>query len=259
MRIDCRMEIGIGKHEIEDRVLIQSTIITGGLYTMSVLPDEPFVVAVADGVGGNKAGNFAAHIAVEGLVSMKLKGIDSSESLTTRIRQINERIIAKSQQNPQFERMASTLSGLYFTGKRWMLFHVGNSRIYCYDTPYLKQVTDDHTLESEMFRAGLSEEEIQKSGNRSTITACLGNGNSVFADKLQVLDVTSTINSGKSVFLTSDGVHDFIPHSMLEHGISSGVPVQELLHLCMKLARERGSTDDLSMVCVSFSDDGASL
>lgn len=252
MRVDCRMEVGLGKQDIEDRILVENTIMAGGVYTTSIPRSKPFIIAVADGVGGNNAGDLAAHIAVEGLLSMYLGGIDCVEALEARITQINARIIEQSQQNQRLNRMATTLSGLYFTGEKWLLFHVGNSRVYLLDTPYLRQITSDHTWASEMLQAGLTEEEVQRSGKSSTITSCLGNGDALTAGKLQVFDVTPSIEGAKSIFLTTDGIHDFIPHAMLERGVISGTPADELLRLCMELARNRGSEDDLSMICLSF-------
>lgn len=256
MRIDCRMETGLGKRAIEDRILVDNTILAGGVLSMTIPADVPFVVAVADGVGGNSAGNWASHIAVEGLLSMKLCAVENEAALEARIKQINTRIVECSLQEKRLEKMATTLSGLYFTGEKWLLFHVGNSRIYLFDTPYLRQITTDHTWTSEMLQAGLTEEEVKNSGKSSTITSCLGNGDALMAGKLQIMDVTSSVLTAKSIFLTSDGIHDFIPHPMLERGVASGTPADELLRLCMKLARERGSTDDLSMVCLSFADNG---
>ena len=252
MRIDCRMEVGLGKQAIEDRILVDNTILAGGIFSMQIPNGTPFVVAVADGVGGNKAGNWASHIATEGLLSMKLHAISNEVALEARIKQINALIIDRSLQEKQFEKMATTLSGLYFTGERWFLFHIGNSRVYLLDTPYLKQITTDHTWVSEMLQAGLTEDEIKSSGKSSTITSCLGNGDALVASKLQVFDVTSSIETSTSIFLTSDGIHDFIPHPMLERGVTSGTPPEGLLRLCMELARSRGSTDDLSMICISL-------
>lgn len=70
MKIYCRMETGIGKKNIEDRVVVDNSIIAGGVYSADIPKMQPFVVAVADGVGGNNAGNVAAHVAAEGVVTV---------------------------------------------------------------------------------------------------------------------------------------------------------------------------------------------
>ena len=255
MRIWCRMETGLGKREIEDRVLVNSTILAGGEYSLEGSLQAPAVFAVADGVGGNLAGNRASQMVLEGLKSMNLEGISTEDRLKALIRRVNAGIVEFSKGDERCEKMATTLSGLMYTGERWLLFHVGNSRIYAFERPYLKQLTDDHSLSQEMREAGFSEEEIRRSGRSSSITSCLGNGDVSMASKLEVFDVTSELDSAEAVYLTSDGIHDFIPHQMLERGVSSDTPAGELLRLCMELARSKGSADDLSMLCLTFEGD----
>lgn len=45
MKIYCRMETGIGKKNIEDRVVVDNSIIAGGVYSADIPKMQPFVVA----------------------------------------------------------------------------------------------------------------------------------------------------------------------------------------------------------------------
>lgn len=252
MRVVCRMETGAGKLDIEDRALIGDTILAGGEYSIEVPDGKPFVLAVADGVGGHKAGDVAACTAVEGITAANLRGVDTEAALLARISEANARIIERSIQDPSLEKMATTLSGLFFTGTRWLLFHIGNTRVYLLERPYLNQLTTDHTWSAEMRLAGFSADEIKESGRSSSITACIGNGNEKYAEKLQIIDVTSAVLNANGILLTSDGIHDFASQGALESEIGKVASAEELLQRCMKLAREAGSEDDLSVVYVSF-------
>lgn len=252
MRVACRMETGKGKLDIEDRVLIGDTILAGGTYSMEVPDGKPFVLAVADGVGGHKAGDVAACTAVEGITAAKLRHENDEVALRAKISQANARIIERSIQDPSMEKMATTLSGLFFTGTRWLLFHIGNTRAYLLERPYLNLLTKDHTWSAEMRLAGFSEDEVKDSGRSSSITACLGNGNERYAEQLQIIDVTSAVQNANGIILTSDGIHDFVSQGTLEGEIGRDTSAEELLQRCMKLARDAGSEDDLSIVYVSF-------
>ena len=252
MRVVCRMETGAGKLNIEDRALIGDTILAGGEYSIEVPDGKPFVLAVADGVGGHKAGDVAACTAVEGITAANLRGVDTEAALLARISEANARIIERSIQDPSLEKMATTLSGLFFTGTRWLLFHIGNTRVYLLERPYLNQLTTDHTWSAEMRLAGFSADEIKDSGRSSSITACIGNGNEKYAEKLRIIDVTSAVLNANGILLTSDGIHDFASQGALESEIGKDASAEELLQRCMKLAREAGSEDDLSVVYVSF-------
>ena len=113
MKVYCRMETGLGKECIEDRVIVENTILAGGIY-MNQFPDSqmPFTVAVADGVGGNNAGNVAAHMAVEGVASFHIPKDAETTTLTQIIHETNEHIIEKSKWDPELYNMATTLTGL---------------------------------------------------------------------------------------------------------------------------------------------------
>lgn len=252
MKVYCRMETGVGKAQIEDRILVGESILAGGVYSTEISGDRPFVFAVADGVGGNNAGNVAAHIAVEGLIDLFSINIPSEKVLMAKVSQINAKIVEKSCLNPAYSKMATTLTGVFYTGMRWFLFHVGNCRAYSWKRPYLNQLTRDHTWVNEMKRMGLSEEEIASSGRQSEITSCLGNGDTSTAGKLCVTDITDEVLGANKLILTCDGIHDFMENTELENGLNSVENVSELLQLSMQFVRENGSKDDLSMLVIDM-------
>lgn len=252
MKIYCQMETGIGKFNIEDRVLIDNSVIAGGVYSAVISGDRPFVVAVADGVGGNNAGNVASHIAAEGLITLSMSQVSSEQALIAKISQINAKIVELSKLNAAYSKMATTLTGMLFTGERWFLFHVGNCRAYTWRSPYLNQLTKDHTWANEMRLLGMTEDEIESSGRSSEIISCLGNGDVSTAKRLCVTDVTGEITEASRIILTCDGIHDFMTNGELEQGINSMDNIPELLQLSMHFVRENGSQDDLSMLVIDM-------
>ncbi|MBR5020994.1 MAG: protein phosphatase 2C domain-containing protein [Oscillospiraceae bacterium] len=252
MKITCRMETGIGKTEAEDRLLVGSNILAGGSFNLSVKPGGRFVAAAADGVGGNRGGAMAAHMAAEGLAQLNLPGQWQADTLMDLIREINMRIVEKSRYIPELHKMASTLSGICCIDGRWLLFHVGNTRVYAWNRPYLTQLTQDHSLSFEMKQQGWSEEQIQNSGRANQINACLGNGDPSFAARLQVADVTEAVASAQMLLLTTDGVHEYIPANALEYTFQQITDPGLYLEQAMAFARKNGSEDDLSMMLIDL-------
>lgn len=252
MKIYCRMETGIEKLNIEDRVVVDNSVIAGGVYSTDILGNRPFVVAVADGVGGNNAGNVAAHIAAEGLITLSMSQVSSEQALHAKINQINAKIVEQSRLNVAYSKMATTLTGLLFTGERWLLFHVGNCRAYTWRSPYLNQLTKDHTWANEMRLIGVPEDEIKSSSRSSEIISCLGNGDVSTAKRLNITDVTGEISEASRIILTCDGIHDFMTIGEMEQGINSMDNISELLQLSMRFVRENGSQDDLSMLVIDM-------
>lgn len=253
MKISCKMEIGSGKTGMEDRVLIGSNVLAGGSYRIEAPESEsPFCIAVADGVGGNNAGDIAAHIATNNLLAFQLPDDLTAEGLQQTIQEINMHIVEESRRVPALRNMATTLSGLCRVRRKWLLFHVGNTRVYTWNSPYLSQLTIDHTKARELRLLGMSDEEIERTGNATAITACLGNGDIAFAQALQIKDVTEDVAASQMLLLTSDGVHEFIPREVFERSLQSVDDVDLYLSQALACARQNGSTDDLSIVLVDF-------
>ena len=250
------METGLGKEHIEDRVLIDNTILAGGIY-LNEMPSirVPFTVAVADGVGGNNAGDVAAHMAVEGIASFQVPENAEAAAITQIVNETNERIVERSKWNAKYHKMATTLTGLCHVGNKWFLFHVGNTRVYVWKRPYLIQLTADHSWAKEMRLMGMTDEEIKRSGRSTEITSCLGNGDTRTAKKLQVYDVTSEVASAQMLLLTTDGVHEYIAEDALEFSFQSIEDARLYMEKAMAFARKNGSYDDLSMVIVDLRED----
>lgn len=248
------METGIGKTATEDRILIGGSILAGGSYSLSVKQGGRFIAAVADGVGGNRGGHVAAHMAAEGIAQPNLPGDLQVDTLMELIRETNIRIVEKSRYIPDLHKMATTLTGVCLIDGRWFLFHVGNTRVYAWNRPYLKQLTQDHSFSFEMKQQGWSEAQIQSSGRASQINACLGNGDPSFAARLRVADVTDVVTSSQMLLLTTDGVHEYIPANMLEYTFQDIPNHARYLEQAMAFARRSGSEDDLSMMLIDLRD-----
>ena len=67
-----------------------------------------------------------------------------------------------------------------------------------------------------------------------------------------VREITGFLEAARYVLLTSDGIHDHLTPSVLERLLASGAPPRELLRQAMEEARRSGSTDDLSMACLTL-------
>ena len=68
MRFYASSQIGIGKSENEDRMILGQSVIAGGSFITDV---EKGIVAVADGVGGNNAVAVASHFVATRLSNAK--------------------------------------------------------------------------------------------------------------------------------------------------------------------------------------------
>src|SRR5919108_2252594 len=123
---------------------------------------SPPLFAVADGIGGARAGELASRLAVETMVEEP--GTSGEERLATLIREANRRVFARSNEDAGTSGMGTTMTAaLVGEDGTVTIGHVGDSRAYRLRADRLEQLTEDHSLVAELVRSGrLSAEDAEK-------------------------------------------------------------------------------------------------
>jgi serine/threonine protein phosphatase PrpC len=135
--------------------------------------------AVADGMGGHAAGEVASRIAVETIAELAAQPAPQPDDVVAAIARANGRILEQGATGRELAGMGTTLSGVGLvnvTGTpQWIVFNVGDSRVYRYADGTLAQVTVDHSEVAELLAAGqLSADEARDYPRRNVVTRSLG-------------------------------------------------------------------------------------
>src|SRR5919198_5871569 len=140
-----RTDVGRGRPENEDSLLVDPD---DGLY------------AVADGMGGHRAGEVASATAIDALKTAYLGG----QRLDQAVGAANAAVFARAAEDAALRGMGTTLTAAALLGGRTALLgHVGDSRAYLMRDGAVAQVTDDHSLVEQLVREGrLSPEEAAR-------------------------------------------------------------------------------------------------
>ena len=235
MKFYACSQMGISKKENEDRMILGKSVIAEGSFITNI---DTGTIAIADGVGGNNAGAVASHF-----VATRLTVTDNIS--LEQLLKINTDLIELSNTEPQYSKMATTLSGIHFDKDRICIFHVGNTRIYTLQGgKYLKQLTFDDTTINYLIASGrLSSDEAENFDRKNEIIACFGGGiPTLFKVTLSTVSITSPI------LLTSDGIHDYLSTDSLEDIVDEyGISLQTCEKL-IDVARQQGSVDDASVI-----------
>lgn len=115
--------------------------------TGSVLSTKGALFAVADGVSGNVGGREAAEMTVRTVSADYYATPDTwltQISLDKVITAANRWVLAQAASNKQMTGMATTLSLMVLKGRRYVMAHVGDTRIYRLRGQTLSQLTTDH-------------------------------------------------------------------------------------------------------------------
>jgi serine/threonine protein phosphatase PrpC len=207
------------------------------------------VFAVADGVGGANAGDFASRMAMELLTEAvsNRADTDAAEMLRTAITHANRSIHQTALELPQLSSMATTIVALHLKNNIATLAHVGDSRIYRI-TPegQLFRETNDHSVVEEEVRAGrMTPEEALVHPSRNIISRALG------AEENVEIDVkTIMVEPNTTFLLCSDGITRHIPDNELQSIFSNGAEPRMLCDQLKELCYSRGAEDNLTAVIV---------
>jgi len=168
---------------------------------------EPPLFAIADGMGGARAGEVAAGIAAAALKEGRQTVTDET-SLEAVIDEANRRVWQRSLSDPGTSGMGTTVTVAFVdaTQDRVVFGQVGDSRAYRLRGDELEQVTTDHSLVAELVRSGvLTPEEAERHPQRSAITRAVGTESAIEADVFAV-----TAEPGDLFLLCSDGLTDML-------------------------------------------------
>jgi PPM family protein phosphatase len=168
---------------------------------------EPPLFAIADGMGGARAGEVAAGIAAAVLKDGR-SSVSDEESLGAVIDEANRRVWQRSMSDPGTSGMGTTVTVAFVdAGNERVVFgQVGDSRAYRLRGDALEQVTTDHSLVAELVRSGvLTPEEAERHPQRSAITRAVGTESAIDAD---VFSVPAEL--GDVYLLCSDGLTDML-------------------------------------------------
>ncbi|NEB31875.1 Stp1/IreP family PP2C-type Ser/Thr phosphatase [Streptomyces sp. SID14446] len=212
----------------------------------------PRLLAIADGMGGQAAGEVASSEVISTIVALDddVPGSDILTSLGTAVQRANDQLRLMVEEDPQLEGMGTTLTALLWTGQRLGLVHVGDSRAYLLRDGVLTQITQDHTWVQRLVDEGrITEEEATTHPQRSLLMRALGSGDHVEPD-LSIREV----RAGDRYLICSDGLSGVVSHQTMEETLASYQGPQETVQELIQLALRGGGPDNITVIVADVLD-----
>jgi protein phosphatase len=202
--------------------------------------------AVADGMGGHQAGEVASAIAIrEFTAEIRGKAL-SEEALRDAVRRANSAIYEEGARDPLKRGMGTTLTALWYDSDTIYLTHVGDSRAYLLRNRALMQLSNDHSLVSELVALGeITPEQALTHPQRNFITRALGTGKKTEADILHL-----DFQPGDAWLLCSDGLTNHMRAAEIAEVLLRGIPWPDKLNALIDTALSRGGRDNITAVAV---------
>ena len=212
----------------------------------SQIGNLPNLLLLADGMGGEKAGDYASKFAVESIKNEVVVGTQETtvKLLTSAISYANEQLYQKSENEFDFRGMGTTLVAATCYNNQLIVANVGDSRLYLVRNDVMVQVTKDHSFAEEianMANVVLSEEAIKQ--NKNYITRAVGAEEKVKIDFFQV-----EIKEDDMILLCSDGLTNMLTDEEILLIVYGEKDLELICEALIKKANDRGGKDNISVI-----------
>ncbi len=211
--------------------------------------------AVADGMGGHDAGDFASRMIVDALASL-----DARSGLAPRVaaaladlQTVNRRLREEAALR-HVRTIGSTVAACLASDRRCALLWAGDSRVYLYRDARLRQITHDHTQVEVLREQGyLSAEEARQHPAHHLITRAVG-----AAPWLEIDETRIDVGDGDLLLICSDGLTNEVDDASIALALTQAAgDCDEAARVLIDLALSRGARDNVSVVVLRASDPSA--
>ena len=238
MQVISRTHVGLVRENNEDALLVR----------------EPYLFAVADGMGGYAAGEIASRSTIKAFeaATYSLRHEQGEQNIRKimleAFAKANTHVYKMAVSNESYTGMGTTMTALYLPGDGvGYCCHVGDSRLYLYRAQQLEQLTRDHTFVADLQEQGkITEEEAFVHPQRHILLQALGVEEQVEADFFHF-----RLQPGDRLLLCSDGLSDMLRRKEIAAIIGDRDLTQAADRL-LEQSLDNGGRDNVSLILIDL-------
>jgi len=210
---------------------------------------EQSLFVVADGVGGQPAGEVASRLVADQLPSIlsdlsRQGAFEPCELLDKAVRDVNRVLFDTAAEKPEWQGMSTTVVVVWCHVGKIGIANVGDSRAYLIREQKMIQISEDHTVLAEQHRLGVAEDELSL-GMSHVLTRCLGLHRNV-----EVSVGSMPMQGGDRILLCSDGLTDSLSEDVIRSVILSTRTPGEGCRMLVELANRNGGRDNITALLI---------
>ncbi|MDX2038667.1 MAG: protein phosphatase 2C domain-containing protein [Isosphaeraceae bacterium] len=263
LRVGVATTVGSVRPHNEDNFYVPGREAVGGTlseldasYDFSIHEADGNLFIVADGMGGQLAGEKASQMAVEIIPQEVRKRLSASEervgSVSHAIRDAvataNQEILGLSLIQPEFSNMGTTVVLAYFLERHVYIAGIGDSRVYRLRDGKLTQLTKDHSLADALLEAGtITEEELPNHRFKHVLYLYLGSKDARSGPQ-DVRD--EEIRVGDRYLLSSDGLTGYVGDDQLARMLQEIDDPREAARRLVSTALDHYSKDNITCMVI---------
>ncbi|MFV0275100.1 MAG: Stp1/IreP family PP2C-type Ser/Thr phosphatase [Bacilli bacterium] len=216
------------------------------------------LMAIADGMGGHKAGEVASSLAIKHLEEKFLSknAIGSRENAIKFLDEITEKIsksiFSYADECPLSRGLGTTLVVSIITNEYILVGNIGDSSCYVLKKGKLYKVTIDHTYVNLLLKNGdITKEEAEIHPRRNILMRALGANNPIEIDKFDV-DIDKDLNG---LIMCSDGLSNLVSKEQIAKVLDNEESIEQQVFRLLRKANNRGGHDNISIAYITFDED----
>jgi protein phosphatase len=258
MRTAALSHEGMSGKNNEDRFAVTSFILG------EENPTPVLFAIVADGIGGHRAGEVAAELAVNHITQAVADsdGKNPRKILTNAIQTASAIIANYSNSEKEKQGMGATCACVWITGDRLYTASVGDSRIYLLREGRIQQLTTDHTwIQEALERNVITPDQARSHPNVHVIRRYLGSPEPPEVDfrmrlykgqgdTLSENNQGTQLHPGDTLLLCSDGLTDLVWTDEIGEIIRSNHSLKAGAQELVDTANKRGGHDNTTVVLI---------
>ncbi|MGM9835027.1 MAG: Stp1/IreP family PP2C-type Ser/Thr phosphatase [Bacilli bacterium] len=210
---------------------------------------DEYLLIVADGMGGHRAGEVASSMVVTHMgkrfseISSIGSKLDAVNWMNDNINEINNEILDYTKKNPESVGMGTTVVMALLTSSYLIFGNIGDSSGFVMKNGKLHKVTKDHTLVNLLVAAGdLTEEEAKYHPKKNVLMKALG------ASEKAELDIFDVDMSVETILLCSDGLTNMLTKEQIEKVLTDEeLDIEDKVIKLIRKTNARGGTDNVSV------------
>jgi len=204
---------------------------------------------VADGMGGEQAGECASRLAAETVADF-LASTDrlADDALAAAFEEANRCVSGASASASQLQGMGTTLVAALTRQEDVLIASVGDSRVYLFEDGALRMITEDQSWVNDVGRRlGLDEAALKVHPFRHVVTMAIG-----VSAPLQVRSYVLRPRAGSVLLLCSDGLHGVVDDHCIEAVLAGHNALEDCARGLIEAARQAGGPDNITVVLLRF-------
>ncbi|ADH99202.1 Stp1/IreP family PP2C-type Ser/Thr phosphatase [Salisediminibacterium selenitireducens] len=233
----------------------------GAFFFHDRVEDTALAIA-ADGMGGHQAGDVASRMSVDLLSEFWAEAGEEEAKdwggwLEANLAKVNTGVYTHGQSHPELQGMGTTVAAVICTESKFFVGNIGDSRVYHLNssTGEFKQVTKDHSVAAELFRAGqISETEADHHPRKHMLTKAVGTNPSVASD---VFEFGWT--KGDKLLICTDGLSNKVSDESLARIMIGHTLLASAGQAMIGEANHMGGEDNISLILVEHGHKGGGI